>query len=269
MATYTLSGSGTQTINANVGALHIHFTSVPTNASSGHANPSNYYGLALVRAGDGTGYFPAVALDSTDQWLALPTGTTQIGYSIFGGVTATFTEVFGTSPLDGPTPSVESLSDVNVSSPTNNQLLAWISSASKWENVDASTVVPAVSLTHVNATLGADVSIPSTNTYVDILSVSLVAGTWVITCQAGTNNNVGAAYQMKVWNGTTVYGSANQYNPQGYAYITTTVVVTLASTTTVKFSMAATSVSACKVPAATPFNSSGNNAVQINAIKIG
>jgi len=250
VATYTLSGSGVQTLNANVGALHVHFGTIPTSASIGHANPSNYYGLALIRAGDGTGYFPTIALDSADQWLGLPVGTTQIGYAIMGGVSITVTVVFGSSPLVSPTPSLGSLTDVLVSGASNGDLLTWVSSASKWENKPPS----APSLTFVKSTLAADVTLTTSGTLVNILTVALTPGTWLIWGPILFQN--ATSLQIAMWHitdGTTIFGSGDNVMATGSQDYQNMVwaVVTPASNTTYTLQATINASSSTKVLAST------------------
>lgn len=209
MASYTLQGSGTQTISASVGALHTHLSSVPSNASSGHANPANYYGLALLRAGDGTGWFPAQPIDAVDQWFALPNGTTELGYAIFGGVTLTVTEVFGASPYGGGVTSLNQLSNVVLTNLADGQVLEYQASSGNW--VNATPASGSSSLSYQESDIGSDVAIGSAGSWTDIATLTLTAGTWKIdgdvTYTAGSNT----IFSVRLYDGTNVLSAREKY----------------------------------------------------------
>lgn len=140
MSTYTLSGSGTQALSANVTALHITINTPALTTGKGKANPTNYYGAALIRFGDGAAYFSPFAVTGGPQWIGVPVGCSVLGYNVFGATSLTVVEVIGgTPPFGSPTPSVENLSDVTVSGVSNGQVLTWVAAASKWENVSLPT----------------------------------------------------------------------------------------------------------------------------------
>jgi hypothetical protein len=135
VSSYVLSGTGTQALSAGVTALHVSITTLPAGTGAGSANPTNYFHVAALRFGDGTGYWTPFFVEGGPQWFGVPAGTTQLGYSVFGAGVITVTEVIGgTSPFVGPTPSLEQLADVSVSSVADGQVLEWIASASNWQN---------------------------------------------------------------------------------------------------------------------------------------
>jgi len=177
VASYTLSGHGTQALTAGTGAIHWHVNTFPSRAGQGQAFPINYFDVGLLRAGDGTGFFPARPVDALDGWMGLPVGTTTLGYSLFGSTVVVVTEVAGTSPLVTPTPSLEQLTDVSVASVTDGDLLTWVASASKWENKPPAAPP---SQTFQNLALAADVTISTQNTFTDLISFTLAAGTWIV-----------------------------------------------------------------------------------------
>lgn len=94
MATYSLSGTGVQALSAAVVALHISITTVPLGASFGSAYPADYYHVGLLRPGDGTGYMEWTPVIGGPQWMPLPSGTTHLGYSLFGSGVISVVEVF-------------------------------------------------------------------------------------------------------------------------------------------------------------------------------
>lgn len=112
MATYTLSGVGTQYLTAGTTQLQIVVTTFPGNLKHGTAFPTNYYHLGLIRPGDGGFYQPPIPIEGLDTWMPLPTNTTIIGYSLALGVTASVSEglpgapaIAATSPANGATVS--------------------------------------------------------------------------------------------------------------------------------------------------------------------
>jgi hypothetical protein len=137
VATYSLTGSGTQALSSNVTALHISATTIPTNIGTGNANPINYYSLALLRLGDATGFMPAVQLEASPAWLAVPAGSTRLGYACLGGSALSVVEVIGGTPPFGGTASLAGLSDVALASPADTQILTYQASSAKWINANA------------------------------------------------------------------------------------------------------------------------------------
>lgn len=265
MSTYSLSGTGTQALSSNVGALHVHVTTMPSNAGNGVANPANYYGIALIRAGDGTAWFTPKPVDATDTWIGLPVGTTEIGYSFLDGAAANVTEVFGASPLVGSTPSVEQLSDVVITSIANGDVLTWDNATSKWVNHAPSSGSP--TLANSLATLAADVSTPTAGTWYDAVSLSLGAGTWLLIGKAIlTASSVPTIGEARILSGTSTVvdasecfiGTALQDNP-----LTSFGVVTLTGTTTVKLQATLNNNSVGAIRAAT---TTGNSTASISGV---
>lgn len=117
----------------------------------------------------------------------------------------------------------------------------------------------------------------SANTYSDAVSLSLAAGTWLITGSAtleSTNNN-SMRVTYKLWDGTTVYQAgegacaAMGSGTKGYVCLPFSYLAVLGSTTTVKVSIASTLASS--VIKVTPGdNNSGttNKATSIRAVRI-
>jgi hypothetical protein len=95
MATYNLSGSGTQALSSGVTSLHVTITTIPAIASVGQANPANYYKVALLRFGDGVGYSDFIPVQGGPSWIPVPTGTTILGYACLSNAAITVVEVIG------------------------------------------------------------------------------------------------------------------------------------------------------------------------------
>lgn len=131
------------------------------------------------------------------------------------------------------------------------------------------TPAPAVALTTASNYLSGDVSMPTGNTYVDGPTLTLAAGTWLLTGQvmvtrAGGGTNVTA----KLWDGTTVISSAQgstNINPGGPLAVSG--IVSPVGSTTYKISAAADAATVV-MKAAAPLNSAGNTASFLNAVRI-
>jgi hypothetical protein len=100
------------------------------------------------------------------------------------------------------------------------------------------------------------------------------AGTWLVLAHATYNRaaTTAATRFLRITNKTTHYASTSEYHPSvnpNSANLFVAATIVLASTTTI-YIQAATSVgsSAELLKAATVTNGSGNNATQINAIKL-
>jgi hypothetical protein len=229
VATYTISGSGTQTLNANVGALHFHFASVPTTSNFGHANPRNVYGLALFRAGDGTAWFPAKACDAEDFWLPLPTGTTELGYAIFGGVSCTATEVFGTSPLAvTPISSIASYTWTNQGSSTStlaNAVLFLSTPSASAGGVRVFTkAIPTVPYVATIEFTWASISGSTSSTIEPACGMVFRESstgklhTCGISFLPASANGAGSAVQSRKWTSATVFSSDYINRPSQFGY---------------------------------------------------
>jgi hypothetical protein len=97
------------------------------------------------------------------------------------------------------------------------------------------------SLTSVSAQLGSGASVGlNTSTYTDILSLgSCAAGTWLFMCSIYLQNASTAGVVIKIWDGTTLYASADTVlvagNPQRNNLVAMAIVV-LGGSATVKVS---------------------------------
>ena len=91
MATYTLSGSGTQAVSTPA-SLALVITTPPSYHSDGRATPANRYDVGLLRLGTSHGYLPAFPIDATNQLIPCPVGTTLVGYTLLAGAVITLEE---------------------------------------------------------------------------------------------------------------------------------------------------------------------------------
>jgi hypothetical protein len=144
----------------------------------------------------------------------------------------------------------------------------------KGEKGDAGSAGPAGSFASLTASLAADVQIPGNNTFVDGPSVTLEAGTWLVTGAATFQRNATTAVHWiaRLSTGAVHYASGQTYqgSVSGHtAQIGLSAIVVLAAQTVVKLQGAVSAgATTCLMKAATPAAGSGNNATRINAVKI-
>lgn len=176
--------------------------------------------------------------------------------------------------------------DATPAAPANSINVRWQKDAAAPNNLSAN--VPygsglavasgnlSVSLATCEAYRASDLTLTA-NTYADNVSCSLAAGTWLITSETTVKSPSTTAQKVtvKLWDGATVYGASEEAAPSqgagatGYVSISLSRIVTLASTTTVKTSVASTTAS---ILDATPDdNGSGttNTANALHAVRIG
>jgi hypothetical protein len=130
-----------------------------------------------------------------------------------------------------------------------------------------------VSLASASNALSADVVMTNAGTWYDGPSISLAAGTWMIdscvTVQKGAVSGVGDL-SARITNGTTHYASSEAtWNTRSASMtsISLSTRITLASTTTIKV-QAVSTFAASAIKAATIYQASGNNASNINAVRV-
>jgi uncharacterized protein YodC (DUF2158 family) len=124
-------------------------------------------------------------------------------------------------------------------------------------------------LTYQTNSLSADVALTSANTYYTGPSVTLSAGTWLITGGVTLYGSSGA-YTAKLWDGTSVSASRESKTGGGSQAATASlsgVVVIASGTPTWKISAVASSTGGI-IKAACPDNGAGTNASTITAVKI-
>lgn len=130
------------------------------------------------------------------------------------------------------------------------------------------------SLTSAEASLSADVALPTSNTWVDGPSLSLAAGTWLLTAHTTfwRTATTATTWFSRITDGTNHHASGQLYTASVAGIggvVALTAVVTLASTTTIKIQGTTNAgAAACLMKAATTANGSGTNATQLVAVKV-
>jgi len=119
--------------------------------------------------------------------------------------------------------------------------------------------------------LGADVTLTPVNTYVDVLTLTLNTGTWLVMASACMVKSGSASdFEAKLWDGTNVFASGEGHSLfSGNAQTVPLVaIITLQYQTTIKLTCASANVTTVLVKAATPINGSGNNATTLLAVRL-
>jgi hypothetical protein len=130
--------------------------------------------------------------------------------------------------------------------------------------------IPGGGRPNVSASLAADVSITSGNTFFDGPGITLFPGTWLVLAQVQLQITAQVDMTVKIWDGTTAYASGDDTRRTNTdtAHVTLFAIVSLLSVTTLKVSAAAGSANVATIKAAAASNSAGNNATQIAAISL-
>jgi trimeric autotransporter adhesin len=145
------------------------------------------------------------------------------------------------------------------------------------DNSASSSTFVDVNLSTASNALTTDVSMSSGSTFYDGGSISLGAGTWLITANATieSSNNSAMKITGKIWDGTTVYGASEGAvgslggGAKGYVNVSINSLVTVSSTTSIKASYAST-IASCSLKAATADNNTGTSGktTTITAVRI-
>ncbi len=158
-----------------------------------------------------------------------------------------------------------------------------VASAGASKKITGANLGASIALTTVDAVLGGDVTIVSSNTFVDGPSGSFVAGVWLIVWKLQLVPIVTTSQQYfwtaKLWDGTTVYDEA-EISFGGYAsanqngwptQLKGQALITLGSTTTLKVSAAeGHGSSSSKIARDVPDNSAtSHKATRLTGVKIG
>lgn len=128
-------------------------------------------------------------------------------------------------------------------------------------------------LTFVNGTLTAgDVTMTNANTFYTGAQIVLGAGTWLVFghITIGRVSTTLQRYTGRISTGSVHYASSQMTQPSQnphYVNIAMSCIIILAGETTILIQAAATSTS-CLIKRACADNASGNNATQLNAVKI-
>ena len=130
------------------------------------------------------------------------------------------------------------------------------------------------SIVNVSAALSGDVELASPNTFFDGPSVTLAAGTWLVSAQATYQRTTTSSAQVtaRISDGTNHFASQNAYHfstsgmTLGFAM---TAIATLTASTDIKLQLAmSVGGGGSFIKAAVPNNASGANATQITAIRL-
>lgn len=125
------------------------------------------------------------------------------------------------------------------------------------------------SVNYFQSILGSDVSMTSANTAYDGPSITLPRGPWRVSAQiTGTVGSAGY-FESRLWDGTTVYATAEGYMATATASICMSMsrVIVLAATTTLKITCYST-VASGAIKSALQNNNSGNVATIISADRV-
>jgi hypothetical protein len=134
---------------------------------------------------------------------------------------------------------------------------------------------PSGVLQQLTAALAADVQMPTSNVWVDGPSLTLDAGTWLLTAQVTCVRNATTllTYYARLSDGLVTHFASTQQshpsqNPHSVSMVLTSL-VTLALSTTVKIQATTSAGSANNLmKAALAANGSGNNATRLVALKL-
>lgn len=130
-----------------------------------------------------------------------------------------------------------------------------------------------ITIDSASSALSAAVGLAVTSTWYDGPSVTLDAGTWLITATASFSRSTAVAtvWEARLNNGTTSYASGNTFTPavaNNAASISLSAVVTLTASTTVKLQATTNAGATAAQMRDTTLNGGIDKATHINAIKI-
>lgn len=99
MASYLLSGTGTQGITLGVTMLRATIETFPLTYSNGRANPTNSYDVGLLRLGTLNAWRNPIPLIGGPQAIDVPEFVDTIGWNLFEGAEVLIEEAMGVTPL--------------------------------------------------------------------------------------------------------------------------------------------------------------------------
>lgn len=148
--------------------------------------------------------------------------------------------------------------------------------ATNFLRADGSWAVPnpGGTLTSAQNALAADVQLAVTNTWYTGPTLSLGAGTWLVTVHLTQqrNSNTAEVLYARISTGTVHYASTAMNHPAtngGYNHLAMTAIITLAATTTINAQMTSSAgATTSLMKAALATNGVGNNASRMTALKI-
>lgn len=85
MSHYDLSGAGVQALTPATSRLFVEITTTSPLIGTGRATPANRFDVGLLRLGVGDWYFPTIPVDADHQVVEIPSGVTNLGYSMLNG----------------------------------------------------------------------------------------------------------------------------------------------------------------------------------------
>jgi hypothetical protein len=184
--------------------------------------------------------------------------------------------VSGTSIKTVKSTSLLGSGDIPINEPPSGGTTGQVLTKNTNTNYDYSWATPSGggSITNAEASLSADVQMPSNNTWYNGPSFSLAAGTWLITAHLTQVRNATTAETIygRITDGTNHYASQQAYHPSASGSgcdLCMTAIITLAGTTTITAQCATSAGSTNSlIKAALSANGAGNNASQITAIKL-
>lgn len=241
-------------------------TNGSTTAWTAVAGTGTVTSVSVVSA---NGLAGTVATASTTPAITLTTSVTGV---LKGNGTAISAATPGTDYLVTATDAALSTSDIttnNASASKHGFLPKLPNDATKFLTGTGTYTAP--SLSALTNNLSADVTMSSANTFYTGPSVTLSAGTWLLTGQVHAQNSNASqkAFTAKLWDGTTVaVSSSSNIGSGGFTSFPLSGVIVIASGSPVwKIALASTGTGGT-ISAAVDNNSPGNNASTITAIKI-
>jgi hypothetical protein len=163
--------------------------------------------------------------------------------------------------------NLNALTDVSISAPTTGDTLVYDNDVGRWMNAQAG-------ITSATATLSGTVTLTTTGTWYDGPSVTLSAGTWLITAHASFSRTTATAttWEARVYDGTTQLASGNATTTalaNSATGISMQAVVVVTGTPTVKLQATTNAGAAACLMRDTTFVNGMAGATIISAVKIG
>jgi hypothetical protein len=241
MSTYTLTGSGVQTLNAGVGQLHVHINVLPARAGSGNANPVNFYHVGFLRPADATAFWAPIPIEATDDWIGLPNGTTRLGYALEPSGSIDVVEVFLPNPFTGPVGAIGPTGPSGGSFAVSTQV----------------------------AHLGANVTLTPVNTFVDAVTLTIGVGTWLLFGHVAHHDTGGGSTQTsRLYDGTVGLAEADVGLSNSFDGNTSVSAVYVVASGTKTIHLQGATQSAGRMDKSTITNSSGNFATYLIAVRV-
>jgi hypothetical protein len=187
------------------------------------------------------------------------------------------TLVSGTSIKTVKSTSLLGSGDIPINEPPSGGTTGQVLTKNSATNYDYGWATPSTgggSITNVEGLLAADVQLTANNTWYNGPSVTLGAGTWLVTCHLThwRSTTTAETVYARISDGTNHHASTQYYHASVAGIgnnIAMTAILTLAGTTTIRGQMASSAGAATSLmKAALTANGAGNNASIITAIKV-